>query len=55
LAKRLQSVESRNITSLTPEPPIFWQEARGANVRDVDGNIFIDLTAGFGVATAGTR
>jgi 4-aminobutyrate aminotransferase/(S)-3-amino-2-methylpropionate transaminase len=46
-------VESRNITSLQPTPPIFWAEARGANVRDVDGNIFIDLTAGFGVAAAG--
>jgi 4-aminobutyrate aminotransferase/(S)-3-amino-2-methylpropionate transaminase len=37
---------------MTPTP-IFWAEARGANVRDVDGNTFIDLTAGFGVATAG--
>jgi 4-aminobutyrate aminotransferase-like enzyme len=46
-------VESRNITRLHPVPPIFWAEAHGANVRDVDGNVFIDLTAGFGVATAG--
>lgn len=38
---------------MTPVPPIFWAEAHGANVRDVDGNSFIDLTAGFGVATAG--
>ncbi len=53
LAERLRLVESPNITALQPEPPIFWQEARGANVRDVDGNIYIDLTAGFGVANAG--
>jgi 4-aminobutyrate aminotransferase-like enzyme len=53
LAARLQRVESRNITALTPVPPIFWAEARGANVRDVDGNTFIDLTSGFGVAIAG--
>jgi 4-aminobutyrate aminotransferase/(S)-3-amino-2-methylpropionate transaminase len=53
LARRLSAVESRNITSLRPTPPIFWAESRGANIRDVDGNIFIDLTAGFGVATAG--
>jgi 4-aminobutyrate aminotransferase-like enzyme len=53
LADRLRAVESRNITSLEPSPPIFWAEARGANVRDVDGNIFVDLTAGFGVSTAG--
>jgi len=38
---------------MMPEPPIFWAEARGAAVRDVDGNDFVDLTAGFGVATAG--
>lgn len=53
LAKRLRAVESPNITSVLPEPPIFWTEARGANVRDVDGNVFIDLSCGFGVATAG--
>lgn len=35
--------------------PIVWQDAAGANVRDVDGNIFVDLTAGFGVATLGHR
>ena len=53
LAERLAAVESRNITKLQPEPPIFWADARGANVRDVDGNVYIDLTAGFGVAAAG--
>ena len=53
LAARLALVESRNITKLKPEPPIFWAEARGANVRDVDGNVFLDLTAGFSVAIAG--
>jgi 4-aminobutyrate aminotransferase-like enzyme len=53
LAQRLARVESRNITSMLPEPPIFWADARGANVRDVDGNTYIDLTAGFGVTNAG--
>lgn len=52
LAGRLARVESRNVTRLNPAPP-FWIEARGANVRDADGNVFIDLTAGFGVAAAG--
>jgi 4-aminobutyrate aminotransferase-like enzyme len=33
--------------------PVVWAEARGANVRDVDGNVFVDLTAGFGVAALG--
>ncbi len=33
--------------------PISWQGARGSNVRDVDGNVFVDLTAGFGAAMLG--
>lgn len=33
--------------------PITWSEAHGANVRDVDGNVFVDLTAGFGAALIG--
>lgn len=33
--------------------PIVWAEARGANVRDTDGNVFVDLTAGFAVAALG--
>jgi 4-aminobutyrate aminotransferase-like enzyme len=35
--------------------PIVWQEAVGANVRDADGNVFVDLTSGFGVALVGHR
>lgn len=53
LAERLARVESRNITRLEGELPIFWAAARGSNVLDVDGNTLIDLTAGFGVAAAG--
>lgn len=30
--------------------PISWVEALGANVRDADGNVFVDLTGGFGAA-----
>jgi 4-aminobutyrate aminotransferase/(S)-3-amino-2-methylpropionate transaminase len=33
--------------------PVFWEEARGGNVRDVDGNVFLDLTGAFGVALLG--
>lgn len=53
LGRRLARVESRNITRIDAHGPIFWAEAAGANVVDVDGNRFIDLTAGFGVAAAG--
>lgn len=53
LAAELSSVESRNITWIAEGGPIFWAEARGANVRDADGNTYVDLTAGFSVAAAG--
>jgi 4-aminobutyrate aminotransferase-like enzyme len=32
-----------------------WHEAKGSNVTDVDGNRYLDLTAGFGVAAIGHR
>jgi len=53
LAARLAAVESRHVTCLAPEPPIFWERAAGANVWDVDGNRYVDLGAGFGVASVG--
>lgn len=58
LAQRLSRVESPNITQLgtgkgTGTGTVFWERAWGANVRDVDGNVYVDLTAGFGVANAG--
>lgn len=53
LGARLATVESRNITRITDEGPIFWSAARGANVEDADGNVYVDLTAGFAVAAAG--
>lgn len=53
LGRRLSMVESRNVTRIDQTGPIFWAEAAGANVVDVDGNRYVDLTAGFGVAAAG--
>ncbi len=53
LSRRLRAVEAPGITPLEGEGPIFWARACGANVIDVDGNRYIDLTAGFGVANAG--
>lgn len=55
LARRLTRVESRDVTYVGPGFPIFWEEARGSNVWDVDGNRYVDLTAGFGVAAPGHR
>lgn len=53
LAERLRAVESRNVTCLVPEPPIFWERAAGANVWDADGNRFLDLGGAFAVANVG--
>lgn len=38
-----------------PHDPIVWTEALGSNVVDADGNVYVDLTAGFGVASVGHR
>ena len=53
LGSRLAQVESRNVTCLAPMAPIFWERASGANVWDVDGNRYVDLGGGFGVANVG--
>ena len=53
LARRLRRVESPNITYLAPDFPVFWEEAKGCLVTDVDGNRFLDVTAAFGVASVG--
>jgi 4-aminobutyrate aminotransferase/(S)-3-amino-2-methylpropionate transaminase len=53
MAERLHAVESRNVTHVSPEWPVFWEEARGANVVDADGNIYLDLTGAFAVALLG--
>ena len=37
------------------DDPIVWDQAVGANVMDVDGNRYVDLTSGFGVALIGHR
>ncbi len=55
LAARLVAHESPNVTFVADDSPVFWREALGANVLDVDGNIYVDLTAGFGVAATGHR
>src|SRR5690606_18464236 len=53
LARRLRAVESRDVTWVGPDWPVFWEEARGGNVRDVDGNVLLDLTGAFGVGLLG--
>ena len=53
LAAKLRAHESRNVTFLADDWPIFWQRAEGVNVWDADGNRFLDLTSAFGVSGLG--
>ena len=53
LAAELRRYESRNVTFTSAEFPIFWERAAGANVWDVDGNRFLDLTSAFAVSGLG--
>jgi 4-aminobutyrate aminotransferase/(S)-3-amino-2-methylpropionate transaminase len=62
LGERMQAVESpafdarrraREATSGSNFRPIVYAEGRGANVIDVDGNRYVDLTAGFGALVLG--
>lgn len=45
--------ESRNVTFLGDDFPVFWESASGATITDVDGNRYIDLESAFGVASVG--
>ncbi|MBV9492403.1 MAG: aminotransferase class III-fold pyridoxal phosphate-dependent enzyme [Verrucomicrobia bacterium] len=53
LARKLARYENRNTTFLTDDVPVFWEGGAGVNVWDVDGNRYLDLTAGFAVAGHG--
>jgi acetylornithine/succinyldiaminopimelate/putrescine aminotransferase len=59
LSAALWQLEAPGVNTLSSADPlassILWEEACGANVRDVDGNVYIDLTSGFGVAAVGHR
>ena len=53
LAGELRRYESRNVTYLAADWPVFWERAEGANVWDVDGNRYVDLTGAFAVSGLG--
>ncbi len=56
MARQLLAHEAPGINTLDASGATrIWQEARGSNVLDVDGNRYIDLTSGFGVAAVGHR
>ncbi len=54
LAGRAAAVEPAPVVGVIDgETPIGWAAAKGANVVDVDGNVYVDLTGGFGAALVG--
>lgn len=53
LASRLHAAESRNVTFVAEDWPIFWERGEGTNVWDADGNRYLDLTSAFGVSGLG--
>ncbi len=55
LSRSLADLEAPGINTIANEPNILWREASGATVTDVDGNRYLDLTSGFGVAAVGHR
>ncbi len=52
VARRLRRREGAAIWG-AEESPVVWSRGRGAVVLDVDGNRYLDLTAGFGVVSLG--
>jgi acetylornithine/succinyldiaminopimelate/putrescine aminotransferase len=56
LAAEISRCEAPGINTLVAGGTrLMIAEARGANLLDVDGNRYLDLTAGFGVAAVGHR
>jgi len=67
LSRHLAASEAPRVNTLppaahgpdAPDAPdassVVWEEALGSNVLDVDGNRYLDLTSGFGVAAVGHR
>lgn len=56
LSAELEDIEAPGINTIySGGPSLLWHEALGSNVTCVDGNRFVDLTSGFGVATIGHR
>ena len=53
LAEQLRRYECRGVTYTDESFPVFWESARGANIVDVDGNRYVDVTGAFAVASLG--
>jgi 4-aminobutyrate aminotransferase/(S)-3-amino-2-methylpropionate transaminase len=45
--------EARAVASGTAQGPIVYARGKGATLEDVDGNVYVDLTCGFGALALG--
>ncbi|MBN1257412.1 MAG: aspartate aminotransferase family protein [Planctomycetes bacterium] len=54
VCKQLEKYESPSSSFIKAgKIPVIWREGKGANIEDVDGNVYVDLTSGFCVAGIG--
>ena len=53
--RALRSLAMEVVQTVVMPHPIYIERADGAHLTDVDGNIYIDLTAGFGPNVLGNR
>ncbi len=53
--RRATRAETNGLTPPRAGQPVVWAAAKGANVLDLEGNRYLDVTSGFGVAAIGHR
>jgi 4-aminobutyrate aminotransferase-like enzyme len=51
--ERIHRREGAGTRTFVEPDPIVWEQTEGSRVRDADGNWYLDLYAGFAVATVG--
>ena len=55
LAERLARVEIPAASAISRgDVPVFWERAKGSNIIDVDGNLYVDVTGAFLLQQPGT-
>jgi diaminobutyrate-2-oxoglutarate transaminase len=50
---RLRELEGTGMRTFSVDPPLVWSRTQGSKVWDEDGRKYVDLYAGFAVATVG--
>ena len=49
----MQSIYESNVVSYSKAIPVAFEEGRGATIKDMDGNVYIDFFGGAGVLNVG--